>query len=82
MPENELGAVGCEHPANSAGNPPVLTQGGAESDATDATDAPKPQPAPVLPADLAEVLNTWPALPPAIRAGILAMVKAAKGGAA
>ena len=31
--------------------------------------------------DLAAVVKAWPNLPPAIRAGILAMVQAAKGGA-
>ena len=30
--------------------------------------------------DLAQVAAAWPTLPPALRAGILAMVKAAKGG--
>jgi hypothetical protein len=30
---------------------------------------------------LAGVVNAWSTLPPAIRAGILAMVQAAKGGA-
>ena len=33
-----------------------------------------------LPADLAEVTKAWPTLPAAIRAGILAMVKATTGG--
>jgi hypothetical protein len=30
--------------------------------------------------DLAAVVTAWPALPAAIRAGILAMIQAAKGG--
>jgi hypothetical protein len=34
-----------------------------------------------LPTDLAEVLTAWPDLPEAIKAGILAMVKAVSGGA-
>jgi hypothetical protein len=32
----------------------------------------------VIPADLARIIEAWPVLPEAIRAGILAMVKAAK----
>jgi hypothetical protein len=32
-----------------------------------------------LPPELAEIVAAWPDLPGAIRAGILAMVKAAKG---
>jgi hypothetical protein len=34
----------------------------------------------LVPSDLAAVVNAWPALPEAIRAGILAMVKAATPG--
>jgi hypothetical protein len=32
-----------------------------------------------LPPDLAAIVDAWPALPEAIRAGIVAMVKAASG---
>jgi hypothetical protein len=35
-----------------------------------------------MPDDLADVVTAWANLPAALRAGILAMVKAAKGGAA
>jgi hypothetical protein len=35
----------------------------------------------VADADLAAVMEAWPALSPAMRAGILAMVRAAKAGA-
>jgi hypothetical protein len=33
-----------------------------------------------MPADLAAVIDAWPELPEAVRAGIVAMVKAATGG--
>jgi len=58
---------------------PAFPQGGTES----GTLAPKPSTTPVstLPADLAELVNAWPALAPAIRIGILAMIQAAKTGA-
>jgi len=32
------------------------------------------------PSDLAAVIDAWPGLPEAVRAGIVAMVKASKGG--
>ena len=35
-------------------------------------------PGPALPPDLADVVTAWPDLPQAIKAGIVAMVKAAK----
>ncbi len=73
-----LGVTEREHPTKSPVNQPVSREGDAFSDAS---DAPKPQPAPTLPADLAELVYAWPTLAPAIRAGILAMIQAAKGGA-
>ena len=33
-----------------------------------------------LPADLARVVAAWPSLPPAVRAGVLAMIDATAGG--
>ncbi len=65
--------AGSEHPSDSSGNPHVSTQGGAKSDATGALAAP------AMPDDLAGVVAVWADLPAALRAGILAMVKAAKG---
>jgi hypothetical protein len=44
-------------------------QSGAESGALDSKN---------IDADLAEVVDSWPALPVAIRAGIMAMVRAAR----
>jgi len=73
-----MGDTERERPAKSPENPPVSSEGDAFSDAT---DAPKPTPAPALTPDLAELVNAWPTLAPAMRAGIMAMVNAAKGGA-
>ncbi len=36
----------------------------------------QPQDAPDTPADLAEIIASWPSLPEAVKAGIVAMVKA------
>ncbi len=44
----------------------------------DRLSLPKPYGAPKLAPDLAAVVIAWPDLPDAIRAGILAMVKAAR----
>jgi hypothetical protein len=49
-----------------------LDQSGAECGALGAQNAP-------LDPDLAAVVDAWPALPAAIKAGILAMVQAAGG---
>jgi len=70
--------VGCEHLRHFRGNSQIPTERGAKSGAP---DAPKPANTRTLCPDLVEVVNAWPALPPAIRAGILAMIQAAKGGA-
>ena len=70
--------LGCEHLQDSSGNSQIPTEGGAKPGAP---DAPKPANTPALYPDLAEVANAWPTLPPAIRAGILAMIQAAKRGA-
>jgi hypothetical protein len=40
---------------------------------------PQPYGAPELPPELAEIVNAWDGLPEAVRAGIVAMVKAASG---
>jgi hypothetical protein len=67
--------AGVEHPSNSSDKHAVSEPGGAKSDANDGST-----PGSLLPADLAAVIYAWPTLPPAMRAGILAMVHAAKGG--
>lgn len=71
---------GLEHHANPAGNTRVPDSGGSKSGNNGGGLGP-PMP-PTMPTDpgLAEVIAAWPDLPPAIRAGIVAMVKAAGGG--
>ena len=57
-------------------NRPLPETGGAESGArSDGKPAGKPE----LPPELARLVKAWPELPPALRAGILAMVAAARG---
>jgi hypothetical protein len=65
-------AAGIELPQQSTGNSSINPQSGAESGALDAQNRP-------CDADLAEVVQSWPSLPEALRAGILAMVRAARG---
>jgi hypothetical protein len=71
-----MGDTGLERPALALSQTPVSEDGGAESGAQDAAQPSNP---PSLPPELAEVVKAWPNLPEAIRAGILAMVKAATG---
>ena len=56
---------------------PVDSQGLTSSVTTGVTkETPKPAPdAPPIPADLAQVVEAWPMLPDALKAGILAMVQ-------
>lgn len=58
--------------AENAGETREAGQSGAECGALGAQNAP-------LDPDLAAVVDAWPKLPEAIKAGILAMVKAAGG---
>jgi hypothetical protein len=60
---------GFEHPPNSSEKPWIQEQGGAESGARNAREE-------QLDPDLAAIVNAWPELPAAIRAGILAMIRA------
>lgn len=62
---------GVELPQDSSGNTAIADQSGAESGALGALDGP-------FDADLATVIEAWPGLPDAIKAGILAMIGAAK----
>ncbi len=64
--------TGLELSHDSAGNFTIADQSGAESGALGAQNRP-------CDADLAEVVQSWPSLPDALRAGILAMVRAARG---
>ena len=62
---------GAEHPAENLGKTAVSDQSGAQCGALDAREAP-------FDPDLAAVVDAWPALPQAIKAGILAMVRVGK----
>lgn len=66
-------AAGIEPGPKSSGNNGGDDQSGAESGALDAQKVD-------FPPDLAAVVEAWPKLPEAIRAGILAMVQAAGDG--
>jgi len=67
-----MGVTGLEHPADSTGNSAVRDQSSAESGAVGAQTA-------FADPDLAAVVEAWPSLPEAIKAGILAMIRAAGG---
>jgi hypothetical protein len=57
----------------------VSVSGGAKCGALSGDSDPKPSPATPTDPDLAAVIAAWPNVPPAIRAGILAMVKSSNG---
>ncbi len=63
---------GTEHPHDSPKKTPVSEAGGAQSGAPAAQST-------VQDPDLQQLIDAWPTLPPVVRAGIVAMVKAAKG---
>jgi hypothetical protein len=65
-----VGGKGLEVPPKNTGNDGGGDQSGAECGALEARDAPSDL-------DLAAVVDAWPALPDAIKAGILAMIRAA-----
>jgi len=79
LQEVKVGDTGLEQSSGSSIKPHFPGQHGTES----GTVGEAPMPASItsadLPPDLAEILKVWPSLPPAIRAGILAMVRAAMG---
>jgi len=80
-----MGRAGLEQPRNPSGKPHPPKEGGSKSGNTGAGSGPPTPPAtPPEPTDpeLAAVAAAWPGLPPALRAGIAAMVKAATGGGA
>lgn len=76
----KVGDGGFELHANPAGNARVSDSGGSKSGNKGAGFGPltPPPPTPAKPTDpeLATVVAAWPDLPPAIRAGVLALVKA------
>jgi hypothetical protein len=63
----KVAGAGFEHLADSSGNSAVDDLCGAKSGAI-ATD---------LPSELQELIERWPTLPDALKAGILAMVRSA-----
>jgi hypothetical protein len=67
-----MGFEAITNPAVSSGNQQIPTAGAAK--ASVALCPPMP-----VNADLRAVVEAWPALPEPIKAGILAMVKAAQG---
>jgi hypothetical protein len=69
--------VGCEHTQDSGGKQRASGQRGTPNGTVGGGPSPKTPPADP---DLAAVVMAWPDLPAALRAGIVAMVKAAKGG--
>jgi hypothetical protein len=69
--KRKVEAAGIELGPQSSGNSGVGGQSGAKCGALDAPKAP-------LDPDLAAVVDAWPALPPTIKAGILAMIGAAE----
>lgn len=76
-----MGRAGLEHPTNAAGNTGVSETGGNKSGNIGPVSgdpiAPATPPATPTDPELAAVAAAWPTLPPAIRAGIVAMVAAA-----
>jgi hypothetical protein len=65
--------TGSEHPPESLDNSHVPESRGAESGALGGDSIP-------FSPDLVQVITAWPQLPEAMRAGIVAMVRAAGGG--
>ncbi len=68
----EVGGTGLEPPPKSSGFPGYLPEGGAESGAIGAQNGP-------IDPELAEVVRAWPTLPPVVKGGIMAMVRAQNG---
>ena len=62
---------GVEQAAKTAGKKPVCESGGAESGAESAENT-------SISPDLQKLIDAWPNLPKAVKAGIVAMVNAAK----
>lgn len=73
-----MGAVGREHLAEATGNQPISELRGTESGTVSGDSAGKQTQAD---ADLEMVVNAWPVLSKPVKAGILAMLKAATAGA-
>lgn len=77
-----MGAGGFEPPRESQQKTPASVSGGSKSGNIRADSGPATPPAkPTPPTDpeLAAVVRAWPTIPQAVRAGIVAMVRAAGG---
>jgi len=77
-------ATGLEHPSETAEKQGISAERGTESGTLGGDSASNRQPAQAqaaaFPPDLADVAKAWLDLPAAVKAGILAMVKAAVKG--
>ncbi len=67
-----MGKRGLEHTPDSPKNTPIPDSSGAESGAPGAQSTPTPPADPTL----AKLVEAWPTLPEAVRAGIAAMIDA------
>lgn len=72
----KVAPLGFERPPETSGNTGVAGESGAESGALSSDSAPNATPDAPTDPELAAVVTAWPDLPPAIRAGIVALVKA------
>ena len=69
----QVEAAGIEPCVNSSGKQGVDGQGGAKSGALTAGEAAGDR-------ELAAISAAWPSLPPAVRAGVMALIRAAMSG--
>lgn len=78
--KEETEREGREHPQESPENPVIAAKSGAESGALPPDSAPiDPDLAAPIDPDLAALIDAWPTLSVALKAGIVAMVRAAGG---
>lgn len=75
---SEMGRTGLEQPTKTLEETASADQRGTESGTVPKSPMTASFSAADLPPDLAELLNAWANLPPVIRGGILAMVRAAR----
>ena len=70
-----IGRAGFEHPAKTPEKMHISPKCGAKCGALSGDSDPIPAPATPSNPDLAALIDAWPTLPAAVKAGILAMVK-------
>jgi hypothetical protein len=75
-----MGDTGLEDTAKSSGNTHDSLAGGNNSGNKGETSPPSTSGATPFDPDLAALITAWPTVTPAVRAGILAMVKAVSSG--